>query len=332
MKKTVFQLNGLLKDRAIKTMVLALVLIILMGSSQPPVTSGIYPNEYWAQKSDWHHCADVVLAGDSRILCGVSPKEMQQYMPGYKVLNYGFGGAWFSTQYLDKVETILNPQSNKKTIVAGISPHSLTRREVGTGNFFEVMSMTKSEKFFNTHLARLAYFFEPLSFEDAIKQMHTSREDINNKEAYYPDGWISGHEIPGSIEKELKKYIGFYNERLVDPCNVENIAVYVEKWIKQGIKVYGFMPPSCQEMYDLEMKISGIDKPYLVRRFQESGGIWIETDPAGYVSFDGTHLQRKAALEFSKYLATKIKDIEQQKIITSFSRDYIGKENIREVK
>ena len=288
-----------MKDRTFRTLVLAVILIVLMGSSRPPVTTGLYPNKYWALKSDWHQCADILLVGDSRILCSLSPKEMQKYLPDSKIYNYGFGGAWFSTQYLDKVETILNPQSKKRIIVLGITPHSLTRRDVRTGSFFEIMSMPKCEKFFNIHLAKLAYFFEPWSFKDAIEEINPSGKETRTKGTFYPDGWVSIQEDPGSIEKGLKKYMGFYKERLVDPCNVDNVIDYVEKWVKQGIQVYGFMPPSCRQMYDLEMKISGIDEPSLIRRFKDAGGIWIDTNPGAYGSPDGSHLKDEDALKFT---------------------------------
>jgi hypothetical protein len=143
--------------------------------------------------------------------------------------------------------------------------------------------------------------------------MNVSKEEMDNKEVYYPDGWLCGNKQPGGIDKELKKYIGFYQERLVDPCNVENMVRYVEKWAKQGISVYGFLPPSCREMYDLENEISGYDENELVRKFKSAGGIWIETDPSGYVSFDGTHLYKESALDLSKLIAKKILEYEQNK-------------------
>lgn len=314
-----------LKDRTFGTLVLAGILVVFMGSTRPPVTTGLYPNEYWALKSDWYHCAEVLLVGDSRTLCGLSPKKMQQYLPDSKIYNYGFGGAWFSTEYLNKVETILNPQSNKRIIVLGITPHSLTKRDMRTGNFYEIMSMPRSEKFFNTRLAKLAYFFEPWSFKEAVEEISPSRNKNHTESVFYPDGWISVDENPGSVEKGLKKYIGYYQERLVDPCNVDNVIRYVDKWVRQGIRVYGFMPPTCRRMYDLEMKISGIDTAGLIRRFKDARGIWIDTDPAAYDSFDGSHLRDEDAIVFTNDFCKEL--IKHEHSDTTRISDTIGKLN-----
>lgn len=299
-------MKQLLKDRTFGTLVLTVILIILMGSSRPPVTSGLYPSEYWALKADWHHCADILLVGDSRTLCGLSPEEMQKYFPNSTIYNYGFGGAWFSTQYLDKIETILNPHRRQRTIVMGITPHSLTKRDIQTGSFFEIMSMKKSEKFFSTRLPKLAYLIEPWSFKDAIEEIKPKKKITRTKKTLCPDGWISIQDDPDSIEKGLKKYMGFYKERLVDPCNIDNVVRYVDKWVKQGIKVYGYIPPSCQEMYDLELKISGIDAPMLIDRFRAAGGIWIDTDPGIYDCVDGSHLRDKDAQKFTNDLCREL--------------------------
>ena len=299
-------LKKLYQERVLRTILLAFLIMVPMILLQPPVISGIYPEEYWARKASWHNCADVVLAGDSKVIDGLCPSEMGKYLHGYKILNYGFGGASFSKAYLEKVESILNQDSDKKIIVTGISPHSLTKRKVDSENFLGIISMSKSDIFFRFHFAKYLHYLEPLKFRHAIEQIRTSREEIENKGSYYPDGWISGDKIPGSIKKMLKKYDGYYNERVVDPCNIDNISRYVEKWVKQGIHVYGFLPPSCKEMYELELRRSGINEPELIQKFKQAGGIWIDVDQSGYVSFDGTHLQRDSALELSRFVAKKI--------------------------
>lgn len=309
------KLQKLFQDRVFKTFVLAVLFILSMGLSQTTIISGLHWNDYWARKSDWYHCADVVLAGDSRVSCGLSPEEMGKYMPGYKILNYGFGGAWFSTLYMDKIETVMDPDSDRKIIVLGISPHSLIKHNAESGNFFEVITMTKTEKFFYTHFPEYLHFFEPLSFQDAIKQLRTrpSREELENNGAFYPDGWTSGNKIPGTVDEVVNKYAGYYKESLVDTDNIDNIISYAEKWIRQGINVYAFFPPSCKEMHKLEMERSGIEESELISKFEQAGGVWIDVDPYGYVSFDGTHLQRDSALELSKLIAKTIFEYENHK-------------------
>jgi hypothetical protein len=177
------------------------------------------------------------------------------------------------------------------------------------------MSLPKCERFFNTRLARLAYFFEPWSLKDAIDEINPLREKNRSEVTFHPDGWISVSDDSRSIEKEFKKYIAYYKERIVDPCNVDTVVRYVEKWVERGIHVYGFMPPSCQEMYDLETKISGLDEQDLIHRFEQAGGIWIDIDPDAYESYDGTHLPDEEARQFTRDLCNELIKHESQKRI-----------------
>lgn len=299
-------LKFLLFDRTFITLVLAGILIAIMGSSRPDNNHGLYPNEYWARKASWAKCADITLAGDSRVLCGLSPREMQKYFPGRRIYNYGFGGASFSSKYMDKVERLLDPNSPDKTVIMGISPHSLIKREAGTGSFFEVHSMSEHDRFMQINFAGLLYFFEPLSFSEAVKGTFPSLAESQTDRTFCVDGWLAVHKEPASMRKSLRNYRLYYEAGQADPCNIENLVGYVEKWFRQGIKVYGFIPPSCREMYELETAMSGLDEQDFISKFEKAGGVWIYVDPIAYHSFDGSHLQDDSAIRLTNDLCTKI--------------------------
>ena len=76
-------------DRTLKTLALALAMIVTMGLLRPDKPKGIPPKKYWAKKIAWKHCADVVLTGDSRTFMSLSPKKMQEILTKTKILNYG---------------------------------------------------------------------------------------------------------------------------------------------------------------------------------------------------------------------------------------------------
>ena len=310
MKYRIFQ--KLISDRVFKTILLAFIFMTPMGFMQSPVIEGIYPEEFWARKANWYHCADIVLAGDSRVIDGLCPSEMQKYLKDYKILNYGLGWACFSKKYLEKVESVLNPESNKRIIVTGISPLSLTKRESEPQNFIEVTSMSKSDQFFRIHFSKIMHFYEPLKLKHAIRNLRMTREEIENRIGFYPDGWIAGNKYSIPSNEVLKKYVSYYDKRNVDPCNIDNVMTFVEKWVKQGISVYGFFPPSSKEMYELEMERSGINEQEVINKFKQAGGTWIDVEPDGYVSYDCTHLQRDSALVFSKDIAETILENENK--------------------
>ena len=90
---------------------------------------------------------------------------------------------------------------------------------------------------------------------------------------------------------------------------VEALNASVSGWTGKGIRVYGFLMPSCREMVELEERDSGFDHGQFVQDFEKAGGIWIDMDPCRYDSFDGSHLGH-AALQFSRDLAERIHELE----------------------
>lgn len=306
MKKILNALKFLFVDRTARSLLLAVLLMAIMGSSRPVESHGLYFSAYWAMKGNWDKCADTVLAGDSRILACLSPCGMKKYFPGARIYNYGFGAAWFSNEYMDKLENLLDPNGKNKTIIMGISPHSLTKRDPDTGDFFTIYSQSERERFINIHLAALINFFGPLSFKDALKGRFPSLAKNHIERTLYADGWIAARKEPNSKKDALRQYASFYEQRLVDPCNIANVTRYIRRWTSRGIKVYGFIPPTCKEMYQLESMMSGLNQQDFISKFEAAGGVWIETDPAAYASFDGSHLQDDGAIQFTNDLCEKM--------------------------
>jgi hypothetical protein len=284
----------LLSDRTFRTLVLAAILITVTGSFRPEEINGMYPSEYWAEKAQWEHCADIVLAGDSRTLIGLSPVEMRKHLPGLKIYNYGFGGVRFSSRYMDEVEEILKPDSENKIIIMGISPYSLTKRDAATGTFTKVQSMSDVD------------LFQPISFNKIVCQFNPSYAKIYKEKTFFANGWLAVYKVPVSKRKALRNYKMYYEARQVDTNSIDKLVGYVEEWVQQEIKVYGFIPPTCEKMHELESEMSGLDKEYLIENFREAGGIWIKTDKCAYDSFDGSHLQDYAAIRFTKNFCKKL--------------------------
>jgi hypothetical protein len=306
MKNKLDSLKFVFFDRTFWTLVLAGILIAIMGSSRPDNNSGLYPNEYFARKSGWKKCADIAVAGDSRVLCGLAPVEMQKYFPGKRIYNYGYGSVWFSEGYMDRIEGLLDPNGQGKTIILGITAHSLMKRDGGSGNLFEVRTKSYRDRFMQIHFAGLLRFFDPLTFSAAIDGLFPSLAESHTSRKFWDDGWIAVHKVPDSIKQSLHYYKVAYEAGQVDPNNIEDLIRYVKRWVGQGIKVYGYIPPTCREMFALESAMSGFDEEDFVRRFEGAGGVWIYIDPVAYHSFDGSHLQDDSAIQLTNDLCKKI--------------------------
>ena len=61
-------------------------------------------------------------------------------------------------------------------------------------------------------------------------------------------------------------------------------------------------------MVALEKELSGFDEAAFVKRFKQAGGAWFSFSLDDYHSFDGSHLHRDSAVQFSKDLAKRIRN------------------------
>ena len=305
-------LSVICRDRTSRTFLLALVLIVAMGSVRPDKPQGVYGKRYWATKISWRDYADVVVTGDSRVLGGVSPGQMQKTLGARRVVNYGFVNNLYGPEYLEAAEQVLKRQSDMKTIVLGITPHSLTDDPDVIGQFSELKCLSKQDIFMDIHFAALMNFFDYMSFRDAMLGIFPALAESHTRREYFADGWLAYSKDPPGEKRELKKYRRVYDRCQVSPAVIENLMDYVSKWTRSGIRVYGFLVPTCKQMVELEQKLSGFNQAEFAAAFNEAGGIWIDIDPTAYDSFDGSHLQSGSALEFSHDLALKIYEREQR--------------------
>ena len=306
-------MNLIRSDRTVRALLLAIILIIIMGSLRPNTTSGMYEKKYWATKVGWQNYADVVITGDSRVLGGISPGKMKETLTNRCIVNYGFASNLYDSQYLDSVETVLKEESENKTIILGITPHSLTEDPDITGQFVALKSLSKQDIFIHMHFAAIMSFFEYMSYRDALLGIFPGLASSHTHKELFADGWLAYSKKPSGKKKELKKYMKIYERCHVTQKMIDNLLGHVTRWTESGINVYGFLVPTCKEMVELEEQYSGLNLPEFKEAFQNAGGNWIEVDPTAYDSFDGSHLQRESAVELSKLLALKISETENKR-------------------
>jgi len=306
-------MNLIRSDRTVRVLFLAIILIIIMGSLRPNTTSGMYEKRFWVNKISWQNYADVVIIGDSRTLLGISPAQMQKILKNRQIVNYAFGvGNIYLSEYLDSVEGVLKQESDRKTIILGITPHSLSDDPDFTSQFFMLKNLSKQEIFIDVHFAAIIDFFEYMSFHDALLGISPGLASSKTHRDLFSDGWLAYGKNPPGKKNELKEYLRIYERCQVSPKMIENIMSYISRWNKSGIRVYGFLLPTCTQMVELEKELSGFNQAEFIKAFEKAGGIWIKINPAGYESFDGSHLQWESALRLSRELASRIDEIESE--------------------
>jgi len=258
---------------------------------------GLDEDNYWAEKLSWRACADCVLAGDSRIGMGLSPAAMATLLGDRRILNFFFPSAHYSSGYLDAIESLLDPHAARPTIVLGITPESLLRkseREWFEDERCRILDCGRLELWVGQYLP----YRRPLRLDTLLLGRNPLR--------FHPDGWAENLASTVSL-KEVTRHRQMYRHHSVSPAQVEILLQRVERWVRQGVLVYAFRPPTCREMLAVEAA-SGFDEPDFVRRFEAVGGRWITVDPQGYHTTDGHHLHADSALRLSRAVARRIRE------------------------
>lgn len=110
---------------------------------------------------------------------------------------------------------------------------------------------------------------------------------------------MASWKVPADSTKALAEYTQDFTKNTVDSLVVKNLLRRVDKWVKQGFKVYAFRPPTTNAMVALENRISGFDEGAFKESFETAGGQWISIPAIGYVSYNGSHLEKESALKLS---------------------------------
>ena len=301
-------MRALLRDRSVVALLLTAAIVggIFLIRHQRKTT--LFPDQYWAMKASWEHCADVVLAGDSRMNMGACPEAMQQALPGRTILNFGFFGTGYSPEYLQRTRNVLR-EDGSRIIVLGITPHSLTSSALVNNGFIQVMRDFGPGKGWGVAeevRAAIDVLSEPVTFENAVNAMvHWNKNVRSHTNDYRPDGWMEVRKMRDDTSQVDDYEIMFKSDK-TQPAVIERLLEQVRQWRKQGIHVYAFRVPTCPQMYALENRLSEFNEQTFTAGLEQAGGAWLSMNQTGYHSFDGSHLRFDAAIQLSQDLARKI--------------------------
>jgi hypothetical protein len=260
--------------------------------------SGISREQFWTIKLGWSQEFDLVAAGDSRVLCDVSPRAMKDVAPLKKIANFGFNYAALNRDYLNGAVGRLNPRCHDRAIILGITPRSLTPLNQRVSGYREESERPLWRSMLNSHAGGFLASFRPFAIEGIAKQ--TSSKD------FYADGWMAVRMNPPNPEADVPVYQSIFNGNAVSEGIVAELIATTQRWNQQGIRVFAFRPPVTAEMLSIENQHSGFREGAFSRRFTDAGGIWLTFDSRKYRVCDGSHLDAESAQVFSRDLAGKV--------------------------
>jgi hypothetical protein len=274
------------------------------------VVTGLHPETFWAEKSNWSKNFDMVLAGDSRTYRGLSPAEIRRVSGVPRIGNYAFSACGLGKDYLDHVEQTLDPKSTHKIIILGISPGSLTKKYAEDNNdFLARLRGDTRDQWVLKRLPGLFGFFETITPTEVFSLLKGNK--VGYFQNYHPDGWVASHKLPESQTEAIAPYRQSWEGNSISEPVTAHLLAKVRVWRAQGIEIYGFMPPSSKELYEVEMSMSHFPDKGFPLRFQQAGGVWLDFPLENYHTYDGSHLRADSAIKLSQDLAQRIIDSEQ---------------------
>lgn len=148
-------------ERSLQVLFCAVPLIVATGLWRPLEESKSEEGRFWLMKTRARPVYDIVLLGDSRILCDLSPQSMQTVLPDYRILNFGYKGGGLNPTMYSEGEKKLNPNSQSKVIVLGVTPLSLTPSSAQNTHFLNRCRVPKEQAYLLANWLQFVRFFEP---------------------------------------------------------------------------------------------------------------------------------------------------------------------------
>lgn len=299
-------MKRLFRERMIVVLLFVLILVGSVNSYRQFGTQIVAPIEHHSRKLAWRHVADVVIAGDSVVQSGVDPGVLGQAFPSQRVCNYAFGGNAYGETYLDAIEQVLDPQSDSRVVILGISPQLFLDTRLRSNPFMieEDAAAKALPRSGSSDWQAVKLFFSPLHMQTLLHSLFPQR--VSLPRIYHANGWCENNlpEGPGSVhlsQMENPPHVGH-----VDSQCVAELLVQVQQWRESGITVYGFRPCKSPEWARMDDHYYQFDPCSFCARFAQAGGIWLEAADAAYPSYDGCHLNSQGAGELSAQLARQI--------------------------
>jgi hypothetical protein len=278
---------------------LAIAAVAAMRAPEGTATP-LVREQFWLRKVEQPAVYEMVLAGDSRVLCDLSPAVMST-VTMRKTLNFGFNFTGYDTRYLEAIEAKLDPTAAAREIVLGITPRSLTPLNMRVSGFLEESDRPLTERLATRYLGEELSRLRPFSL-GSIAVTSSGRTSAKN---FYPDGLMAVELNPPDPDFDLKTYSTIFVGNKVSETSIQQLLRQVRSWTDSGIRVYGFRPPVSPHIFEAEM-MSGLNEQRFVKGFEAAGGKWLHPDASDVVLADGSHVTASNVPKFSRRLAAAI--------------------------
>ena len=290
--------------RCVISIAIAIGLLALIVVFRPKSQVGVPEAKFWLNKFDANRY-NVVLAGDSRVLHGLSPQPFSDLGVG-SATNFGFQGVALNKRYFDVAVSRLS-QDGPRVLVLGITPNSFTPSANSSNGFTKYIEIADAEVFeMPEWFYRMQDQLRPASLAEMLRIAR--RRSGSMSTTLHPDGWSAVNTKFPDDTSALKFYRVRFDKNEVEHKHMEESFEMVSSCVEAGINVFGVQVPVTEAMQEIENSKSGFNYDAYIARFEEAGGVWLRPDITDCKTHDGSHLDSQSATLYSTRLATLVKD------------------------
>ncbi len=271
-------------------------------------TEEIKMHRYWIGKTHHSKKYPVLFGGDSRTFRGISPDHFAAEFDGYQAYNYAYWSNGMGRVYLEGIGKMVDLESDRKVIVLGVSPHSLTDRAAQCRHYLAEKQRSKEEVLQHYYLSVFSEYFAPYSLREVRRKLTGKSKPSNYRISYHQNGWVESFWIKPDTGYSAQFYETIFTDNMVSEEVIGTLLDFVERWTAMGITVAGFRPPTSQTIRKLEKELGGFDEEVFVKLFTGAGGLWIDVRNDFYQTYDGNHLEHQSAMRISGDLGRMIRE------------------------
>ena len=291
-------------------LLLAAALAAMFAIALPVDSDDAASESFWSRKTFAPPVYDVILMGDSRVYRGLSPEAMKPYLPGVKILNFGYSNGGLNPVMFDAAERKLARNNKPKAIVLGISANTVTAYSADNQHFIQELTRPREQLLERLYLNRLKTLFPSTSPRKLLQ--HFLEEDSSfYRHTYLKNGYVASEKYPVDTAEAISLYVDDFKNFKVEEKFLEPLFQQVAEWSNEGIAVLAFRPPISVPLRELEDTLGKFDEEKIRKGIIQGGGYWIDLNPSKYQTYDGSHLTIQSAEKLSAEIAQSISDLIQ---------------------
>lgn len=291
------------------TSLLAMVFIALLGAILPKNPDKYLKSRFWALKVHGTSKYSFIILGDSRVYRGISPYEIEDILPEYRVFNFGFSNGGLNSAILEAADKRLRQSDGHNVVLMGISALTVSNLSLPNEQYSQELTRPREEVLENIYLGRFLHYFSPITPEGVRDLIKGVRPSVSYTSIYHDNGWVESKKIPPDTMEAMPYYIDDFNLHRTNYLLVDEVCDKVREWSLRGVKVFAFRPPAALPIVSLEDSAGKYNEQLIAEKIVSAGGYWIDVNPASYKTYDGSHLSAEEARKFSVHIAAKIKAV-----------------------